>query len=223
MSAGSDPLRRRPARLRLIAFGFRLLYNELAWLYDAVSWSVSLGRWRAWQRTALERLNTPPAGRVLEVGFGPGHLLLALAKAGYRPFGLDLSPAMLRLAGRRTRRAGMQAGLVRGRAQALPFADHAFDAAVATFPTQFVYEQAWLDHLRRVLRPGGRLVVVESATFTRANAPAQAIEWLYRITGQRGAVPDLAALLEQAGFRAWRENVTVDGSRAGLIVADRIG
>ncbi|MCB9446672.1 MAG: class I SAM-dependent methyltransferase, partial [Ardenticatenaceae bacterium] len=38
---------------KLIRFGFRLLYNELAWTYDAVSWLVSLGDWRSWQQAAL--------------------------------------------------------------------------------------------------------------------------------------------------------------------------
>jgi ubiquinone/menaquinone biosynthesis C-methylase UbiE len=203
----------------LVAFGFRLLYNELAWLYDPVSWLVSLGHWRQWQRTALPHL--PRQGRVLEVGFGPGHLLVDLAAAGYQPMGLDLSRAMLRQARRRLRRQGVPLALCRGLASALPFATEAFDAVVLTFPAPFVYDRDWIRHLARVLRPGGRLVVVEQAWFTRRDPLAHGLEWLYRITGQRGPTSVLHSLLEAAGLTAWRETAKVDGSSTGLIVAER--
>jgi ubiquinone/menaquinone biosynthesis C-methylase UbiE len=203
----------------LVVFGFRLLYNELAWLYDPVSWLVSLGHWRQWQRTALAYL--PRQGRVLEVGFGPGHLLVDLAAAGYQPVGLDLSRAMLRQARRRLRRQGLPLALCRGRAGALPYATQAFDAVVLTFPAPFVYDREWIRHLARVLRPAGRLVVVEQAWFTRRDPLARGLEWLYRITGQRGSTSHLPSLLAPVGLAARCETVDVDGSRTGLIVADK--
>jgi len=204
---------------QLITFGFRLLYNELAWLYDPVSWIVSLGQWRRWQQAALAYM--PAGGSVLEVGFGPGHLLLDLATAGHRPFGLDLSPHMLRLAQRWLWRRATAANLVRGRANALPFAAHTFDAVVLTFPTPFVYDPVWICHLERALKPGARLIVVETSSFVHSNLPARFLEWLYRITGQRGPIPDLPGLLSQVGLQARRESVTVDGSTVGLVVADK--
>ena len=204
---------------RLIAFGFRLLYNELAWLYDPVSWVVSLGQWRRWQQTALAYM--PAAGSVLEVGFGPGHLLADLAAAGHRPVGLDLSPYMLRLAQRRFRRGGTAANLVRGRANALPFAACVFDAVVLTFPTPFVYDLAWIRHLERVLKPGARLIVVETSFFVRRNLPTRLLEWLYRVTGQRGPISDLPGLLSQVGLHVRRESVTMGNSTVGLTIADK--
>lgn len=208
---------RYPLWTRLIAFGFRLLYNEMAWLYDPVSWVVSLGKWRRWQRTALACL--PPGGNILEVGFGPGHLLADLAAAGYRPYGLDLSPHMLRLARHRLRRRAAPANLVRGRANALPFAACAFDAVVLAFPTPFVYDPIWIGHLERVLKPGARLIVVETCLFTRRSLPARLLEWLYRVTGQRGPAPDLPGQLGRAGLPARRETVAVDGTAVSLVIA----
>ncbi len=208
---------RYPLWTRLIAFGFRLLYNELAWLYDPVSWVVSLGKWRRWQRTALACL--PPGGSILEVGSGPGHLLADLAAAGYRPYGLDLSPYMLRLAQRRLRRRAASANLVRGRANALPFAARAFDAVVLAFPTPFVYDPIWIGHLERVLKPGARLIVVETCLFTRRSLPARLLERLYRVTGQRGPAPDLPGLLSQAGLPARRGTIAVDGTAVSLVIA----
>jgi len=209
---------------RLIAFGFRLLYNELAWLYDPVSWLASMGLWRRWQRTALDFMPAPDA-RVLELGIGPGHILAELAARGYRAAGLDLSRAMVRRAGRRLRRLGLPAVVVcRGRAGALPFADGSFDVALATFPTAYVADPACLDGLARVLRPGGRFIVVEEAALGRRSSVSRLLEWLYRVTGQRGpGAPGLAARLEAAGFRAWRETVPVEGTAVRLVLAETPG
>lgn len=234
---------------RIVVLGFRLLYHELAWSYDLVSWLASRGLWHRWQRAALAYV--PAGGRFLEVGFGPGHLLLDLAQgpgrgqpgpqagsgvqlpsAGRQVFGLDLSPAMLRLARRRLAHHALPVPLVRGRAQALPFASGAFDAVIVTFPTPFVYEPAWIRDLVRVLhgagpagdalRAGGRLVVVEQAELEGRGLLNRFLEWLYQVTGQRGPALDLLSRLEEAGLVAWRETVPVDGTTVGLIVADRV-
>jgi len=209
---------------RLIAFGFRLLYNELAWLYDLVSWLASMGLWRRWQRTALGFMPAPEA-RVLELGIGPGHILAELAARGYRAAGLDLSRAMVRRAGRGVRRLGLPGVVVcQGRAGALPFAAGSFDAALATFATAYVADPACLDGLARVLRRGGRLIVVEEAVLSRRGSVSRLLEWLYRITGQRGpGAPGLAARLEAAGFRAWRETVPVEGTAVRQVLAETRG
>ena len=206
---------------RIVALGFRLLYNELAWLYDPVSWLASMGRWRAWQRTTLAWL--PSGGRVLEVGSGPGHLLADLTRAGYQPTGLDLSRAMLRRARRGQTRLGFDASLCRGDASALPFGPGTFDAIAVTFPTPYVYEGAWIRQAKRVLKNGGRLIVVEMASFRKRDIASQGLEWLYGITGQRGPALDLADLLNGAGFSARRETVEVRGSRVALVIAETLG
>ncbi len=132
-----------------LRFFFRQLYNELACTYDLVAWVVSLGQWRAWGRTAIPHL---PGKRVLELGHGPGHLLVAMAERGLTPVGLDLSPHMGRLAQRRLRRAQSSIPLVRAQTQDLPFSAGCFDSAVATFPTEFILNLATLREVARVLR-----------------------------------------------------------------------
>jgi ubiquinone/menaquinone biosynthesis C-methylase UbiE len=204
---------------RLVAFGFRLLYNELAWLYDPVSWIVSLGKWQRWQASIWPYL--PPAGRILEIGSGPGHLLVELSASGYQVVGLDLSPAMLRLTRRRLGGQGLTTPVCRGRATALPFAPGRFDAVVLTFPTEFVYDPVCIRQLARALKDGGRLVVAETCRFQRRDLLARFLEWLYRITGQRGAAPDLPARLDEADLAARRERVEVNGSSVTIVLAEK--
>lgn len=204
---------------RLVAFGFRLLYNELAWTYDCVSSIVSLGRWRTWQETSLHFL--PLTGPVLELASGPGHLLVAQRERGLTPVGLDPSSAMIRLAGRRLRRAGLPLSLCRGSASHLPFPADSFAAIVVTFPTDFIYEHETHSELARVLRVCGKLVIVEQASFLRRRPVHRLLEWLYRITGQRGPAPDLAPDLDGAGFVAKRHSTEVRGTVATLIIAQK--
>jgi ubiquinone/menaquinone biosynthesis C-methylase UbiE len=204
---------------RLVDWGFCLLYNDLAWLYDPVSWLASLGHWRAWGRAVLAYL--PAQGQILEVGSGPGHLLAALSQAGLEPLGLDLSPAMLRLAGRRLRKSRLRVPLCRAEATALPFAPATFEAVVAAFPTAYVYDDRWRAQAWRVLKPEGCLIVVEAATFESPGTRARAVNWLYHVTGRRGPHPSLVALLDQAGFVAQHHLVHVDNTAVSLVVARR--
>jgi ubiquinone/menaquinone biosynthesis C-methylase UbiE len=204
---------------RLVALGFRLLYNELACLYDPVSWAVSLGRWRGWRQSARRFL--PAQGSVLEVGCGPGHLLAELARDGYQTVGLDLSRSMVQIARRRIQRQRLDVGLCRGHASALPWAGETFDAVVATFPTSYVYDPVWCAGVARVLRPGGRVIVVETASLERGIPLAGPVDLIARITAPSAPGPDLCRLLDRAGLAARREMVDVDRSKVRLVVAHK--
>ncbi|MFW5692399.1 MAG: methyltransferase domain-containing protein [Chloroflexota bacterium] len=212
---------------RLVRFGFRLLYNEMAFTYDTVSRLVSLGQWRGWQRSALQML--PPQARdgvVLELAHGTGDLQLDLKSAGYRTIGFDLSAQMGRIARRKLIQHGWEPRLVRGMAQSLPFADAQFPAIVCTFPSPFIFEQATLDELARVLHPAGRLVIVLSGVFTGRGPVRGVLELLYRITGQRGdTVHDVGARLRQlfvsSPFTIQVVHIPCHKSEAVLILAEK--
>ena len=153
--------RRRPLLAVVLGWLFERLYHEFAGSYDLVSWLVSGGRWRAWQMAAMPLLT---GRRILEVGSGPGHLLAQLLSDGYDAIGLDRSDAMQRQARSRLIRSGLPASIVGGDARTLPFPSATFDTVVLTFPAPFVRDVAFWNETARVLRPSGRVVVVEAAT-----------------------------------------------------------
>lgn len=105
----------------------------------------------------------PPDAAVLDVGCGPGLLVAALARRHphVRFHGIDLDPEQVRLACR-LHRGIPNASFHHGRGRHLPFADHVFDAALATESLHhWRHRSATLAEIHRVLRPGGRLWVLE--------------------------------------------------------------
>lgn len=210
-----------PLWWRLVRFGFRLLYNELAFTYDWVSSVVSLGDWRCWVRAALRYVSVPRESLILELAYGTGNLQLDLAQAGYTSVGCDLSPYMGRIASRKLQRRGYAARLARGRAQALPFADATFSVVISTFPTDFILAPETLGEAHRVLRPDGLFIIVPNGALTGSRALARLIEWLYRITGQRGTgeAGNIAAFFAAYGFEAREVWETCRNSKAQVIVA----
>jgi ubiquinone/menaquinone biosynthesis C-methylase UbiE len=111
------------------------------------------------QRVALERLRLVPGQRVLDLGCGPGDGCSALNARGAVAIGLDYSDGMLRSAQRDPRNAGR---LTRGDAGRLPFPDGAFDKLVCTNSFHHYPDHARaLREMRRVLKPGGLMVLVD--------------------------------------------------------------
>jgi ubiquinone/menaquinone biosynthesis C-methylase UbiE len=210
------------AWLALVRLGFRLLYNEMAFTYDAVSYVVSLGEWRAWQYGALDLLTTD-SRRILELAHGTGHVQGRLHATGYWTVGLDLSRMMGRIARRRLRAAGAVPRLVNGTAARLPFASAAFDAVVCTFPTAFIVQPDVLWETRRVLRPGGRLIVVLNGVLDGSSPVQRFIDFLYRITGQgrSDSLAPFASRFADAGFEVEMVTMQCVRSVAQTLVAHK--
>ncbi|MDQ7035165.1 MAG: methyltransferase domain-containing protein [Anaerolineae bacterium] len=204
---------------RLIRFGFQLLYNELAFTYDWVSWIVSLGVWQCWQRSALGYLPKPSSGQILEIAHGTGNLHLDLHEAGYTVTGYDLSTAMGHITQRKLRKRGYQAQLAQGMAQQLPFADETFAAVVTTFPTDFIMQATTLREVHRILQDDGCFVIVLNGMFTGSGIVQSFLEWLYEITGQRDEKQTHAApYFEGYGFDVQTTETPCRNSIAQLVI-----
>ncbi len=145
----------------------RAMFGAIARRYDLLNHLLSLNRDASWRREAADEACREPALRVLDLCGGTGDLSLALARAPRRP-GLvvccDFSHPMLALAGPKFRKRGFEDLCVplEGDALRLPFADEAFDAVTVGFGVRNLADMtAGFREMRRVLAPGGRLVVLE--------------------------------------------------------------
>jgi demethylmenaquinone methyltransferase/2-methoxy-6-polyprenyl-1,4-benzoquinol methylase len=136
------------------------IFTGIASSYDRVATVLSLGQDPRWRRAAVEWIAARPGDRVLDVATGTGLVAQALHdRYGCHVVGLDQSPDMLRLA--RTR-SGVYDELLEGRAESLPFADGTFDGLTFTYLLRYVDDPAaTMRELARVLKPGGRIAMVE--------------------------------------------------------------
>lgn len=213
-------------RRALLLRAFDLLYHQFSWAYDLISSVVSLGRWRDWGVAGLLFL---PVGRVLELGHGPGHLLVTMSEQHRQVVGLDFSPQMSRAAWRRLVQRGLVARLVRGRGQSLPFAAASFDGVIAAFPSPYIIEPQTVTAVWRSLRPGGRWVIVPEAELIGRGPASRVIGWLYAATGQKNAThggdPERnrfwQRILAGPGFHVTVHRIMLDQSLATVVVAER--
>jgi len=205
---------------RFLEFFFHHLYHGFAFAYDLVAAAVSFGHWIEWTQATLPFIR---GTRVLELGHGPGHLQRILLDRGLDAFGLDESSQMSRLARRRLLHSGYaQTNLARGIGQALPFAAESFDSIIATFPAPYIAEEQTLSETRRVLRNGGRLVVLPAAW-----PKSGVLQWVYRITGQSPAESaDILKeknerLFSRAEFNVETKIIEVKSASLLMIVAEK--
>lgn len=205
--------------LRFVRWAFARFYREFSWTYDGVAWLVSLGLWRRWVLSALPLLR----GRVLEIGFGTGHIQLArAAQPGPLTIGLDASPQMARRTARRLRRAGHRPHLINGAAQLLPLPDAGFDTVLATFPSDYIADPRTGAEIRRVLAPGGRVVIVVGAQLHHDGLSERLIDLAYRITLQasvrKAPPPDRLEQLAIGGIALEQRWVEVGPSQVLLLI-----
>ena len=137
--------------------GVESMFDRIAPVYDAMNRVMTVGLDRRWRRLAVEAV-VRPGDRVLDACCGTGDLAVAASRAGGDVVGLDFSQRMLDRAARKSQTVEW----VRGDLLALPFEGGSFDAATVGFGVRNVADlDRALRELRRVLRPGGRLAILE--------------------------------------------------------------
>jgi ubiquinone/menaquinone biosynthesis C-methylase UbiE len=194
---------------------FKLLYHQFSWTYDLVAWLVSSGNWQQWVQSVIPYIKDTP---ILEIGFGPGHLLVSLHQKNITVYGLDESQQMVHIAQRRLKDHGFSPYLVCGDAQTLPFTNESFHHVVMTFPAEFILNPATIREIRRILIQGGSALVVPVAWITGRKPWERLLAWVNRITGE---APDwdpkaLEPLIE-LGFDVSAEMIDYSQSRVLLI------
>ena len=218
---------------RLAPDAVRSMFDRISPVYDAMNRTMTMGLDQRWRRATVAAV-VQPGDRVLDACCGTGDLAVAALQAGATVTGLDFSERMLE----RARRKSDEIDWVQGDAEKLPFEDAGFDAATVGFGVRNLADlERGLTELRRVLRPGGRVAILEITRPSGLLAPFYRL-WFDGFVPLLGKVlpggsaytylpasvrrfpgPDqLAGLLRGAGFEdvRWR-------TFAGGIVALHIG
>ena len=147
------------------------MFDHIAPRYDLLNHLLSFGIDRYWRRAAIDSLKPYDVERVLDVATGTGDFALLTARrlTDVQVTGLDLSEEMLAVARRKALKAEADTvNFVKGDVLSLPFEDDVFDAVTVAYGARnFANLDEGLREMRRVLRPGGRLVIAELTTPVR--------------------------------------------------------
>ena len=214
------------------------MFDRIAGLYDRMNSVMTAGLHHEWRRRAADLADLSPGDRALDVATGTGDLALELATRvtpGGEVVGMDFSERMLELA---RKKAGALVRFEAGNALALDYADCEFDAATVGFGARnFSDLQRGLSEMARVVRPGGRVVVLEITTPRRPPlstffdlwfdhaipavgrvVDSQAYSYLPSSVKRFPGPEELAARMWDAGLREIRYVLT-----AGGIIALHVG
>lgn len=214
----------------------RAMFDRIAPRYDLVNRLISLGMDQRWRRRTVRALGLAPGSLVLDLACGTGALGEQAARAGYRVVGADLSAGML--GGRRRRGPAVQAD-----ASNLGLATGAFDGVLCGYALRnFADLAASVAEAARVLRPGGRIALLEVAEPPNRILRAGHALWFRRIVPLIGRLvsdpaayrylpqstaylptdPELRRLLRDRGFSTVGRRL-LQGGLSQILVATRTG
>ena len=141
------------------------LFAGIARRYDLLNDLQSFGLHRLWKRRVVTLVDVKAGDRALDLCCGTGDIAFALAARGAEVTGLDFSEKMLDVARTRLERSKVKSGnvsFIQGDAEQLPFPDNSFDAVTMGYGLRNLTSwEAGLREMMRVVKPGGRIVVLE--------------------------------------------------------------
>lgn len=169
------------------------VYSTFAKAYDRFVKIVPI--WRMWLKHVLPYIQGP---KVLEVSFGTGYLFTQYA-GRFDTYGLDYNVDLIAVARKNLEQKGLSVKIVRGNVEALPYDDNMFDTVVNTMAFS-AYPDAYkaMTELRRVMKPGGRLLLIDPAYPKDRNWPGMLMVKLWIRLGD--LVRDIATILKEFDF-----------------------
>ena len=149
------------------------MFDRIASVYDPLNSVMTVGMHQRWRERSAELARVGPGSRALDVACGTGDLAIALRERGADVVGVDFAEKMLEIARRKEPAIEFRAG----DALALDFPDDSFDAATVGFGARnFADLDQGLREMARVVKPGGRVVVLEITTPQRPP-----LSWFFRV------------------------------------------
>jgi len=189
-------------------------YARWAKLYDRAVKVLPV--WKTWIGAAVALIEGP---RVLEASFGTGYLLTRYA-ADYEVYGIDYNATMVQLARANLRRRNLSAVLQQADVENLPFADGFFDTVVNTMAfSGYPSADRAMAEFARVLRPGGKLILIDFDYPTDRNRLGYALVKLMENAGD--TIRPIGEVLDRHGFDFTRAEIGGFGS-VHLFVAHRL-
>ncbi len=147
------------------------MFDNISGSYDGLNRVISFGTDVKWRKRIVAFLKEEHPQNILDIATGTGDLAIALAQTGAKKIvGLDLSPGMLEVGKVKVSKKNLQdtIEMVVGDSENLPFDDNTFDAVTVAFGVRnFENLEKGLDEIRRVLKPGGHLLVLETSVPTK--------------------------------------------------------
>ena len=167
------------------------MFDGLAPHYDTFNRWASLGLDAGWRRAAIRQLGVPTGSTVLDIATGTGDLALGLANTGFRTVGIDFACEMIHAARVKQARTNLRVPFHLASADALPYDGACFDGALSAFAMRNVRPilRSVLAEAHRVLKPGGRLVILEFC-----DPPVAPLRWGHRLY-TRAIVPSIGRWL----------------------------
>ena len=214
----------------------RSMFDAIAPRYDLVNRLMTFGLDVRWRKQSTRALGLPSGSKVLDIACGTGDFLGILRSAGFRPFGMDLSWGMLVANG-----TGLP--LAQADGSALPVTDRSVDGLTCGYALRnFTHLQAVFDEFGRVVRPGGRISLLEVSEPERGLlrvgdriwfrhvvpiiggllSDGAAYRYLPRSTAYLPPTTELRSMLRAAGFSSVNHR-PLSGGLSQLITATRIG
>lgn len=147
------------------------MFDNISENYDSLNRVISLGIDQSWRKKVIKKVINHQPDTVLDVATGTGDLVIALGKSSAKKLiGLDLSKGMLQTGEHKIKAKSLQNKIVmqQGDAEAIPYEDNYFDAITVAFGVRnFENLEKGLTEMNRVLKPGGLVVILETAVPTK--------------------------------------------------------
>jgi ubiquinone/menaquinone biosynthesis C-methylase UbiE len=184
-------------KFRIFDFFYRG-YHAFPSVYNGISQLFSFGQWEKWQDRVFEDL---VGKKILEIGVGPGNLLLRMAKKGFIVTGIELRKGMAYEARKKVKVAGYEIDILEQSVYHMPFKESSFDCIVMTFVLAEILQlEKALFEMKRVLKKEGRIIVIAGGMPQDRNMMAQFLFSLVRPVTTLKLERDNKRMFEEVGF-----------------------